>query len=108
MRKFKNSKGFTLIELVIVIVILGILAAVAIPKFVDLRGEAQLASAKGNLGGLRAAASLYYADTARGGGDPVFPPSTTELEAFLVDPLEWSGTYGYTYNSSTGAVTGNW
>jgi len=49
------KKGFTLIELVIVIVILGILAAVAIPKFADLQKDAKISAVKG-LGGSVAAA----------------------------------------------------
>jgi prepilin-type N-terminal cleavage/methylation domain-containing protein len=45
----KNQKGFTLIELVIIIVILGILAAVAIPKYQDITSEAREAAARGVL-----------------------------------------------------------
>ena len=55
------QRGFTLIELVMVIVILGVLAAVAIPKFVDLRGDAVLASTQGIAGGLSSASSVNFA-----------------------------------------------
>ena len=48
----KNNQGFTLIELVVVIVILGILAATAAPKFIDLTGDATEATLKGVKGAL--------------------------------------------------------
>jgi prepilin-type N-terminal cleavage/methylation domain-containing protein len=55
------QRGFTLIELVMVIVILGVLAAVAIPKFVDLKGDAQVAAVQGVAGGISSASSVNYA-----------------------------------------------
>jgi MSHA pilin protein MshA len=57
----KAQQGFTLIELVMVIVILGVLAAVAIPKFIDLKSDASAASVSGVAGALSSGSAINYA-----------------------------------------------
>lgn len=77
----RNKKGFTLIELVMVIVILGILAAIAIPKFVDLGTSAKVAASKSGLGAIRSVVAIEYAKNATS-GTASFPTAiTTDLFA---------------------------
>ena len=57
-----SGRGFTLIELMIVVAIIGILAAIAIPKFADLIRKSSEGETKGNLGALRSVVSIYYGE----------------------------------------------
>ena len=76
----RPNAGFTLIELVVVIVILGILASQAIPTYLSLVDDAKKASAKANLGALRSSVTIYYAYKATPmGGESATWPSITLL-----------------------------
>lgn len=93
-----NNKqaGFTLIELVVVIVILGILAATALPKFVDLSGEAKTAAVQGVAGGVSSAAAVNYAAYAASNGTKGFNVtdsttnqcSFTQINNYMQTPID--------------------
>jgi prepilin-type N-terminal cleavage/methylation domain-containing protein len=76
-----NKKGFTLIELVMVIVILGILAAMVLPRFIDLQSEAKKSATRGGLGALRAAIAVTYSSRAAVNVTP-YVPTTVDVSMF--------------------------
>ncbi len=71
---FKKQDGFTLIELVIIIVVLGIIASVAIPKYKNIVAESKEAALRGSLGALRSGISIYYANAAVTTSNAEWPP----------------------------------
>lgn len=81
----KNQHGFTLVELIIVIVIIGILAVVAFPKFLDISSDAKIASLKQINGQLRSAITLVQNKARVEGLRPVTVNPNAGQTAFIVD-----------------------
>jgi len=79
----RKEKGFTLIELVMVIVILGILAAFALPRFADLGGEARAATVQGAFGAIKSASAIAHSKALAVGNSP----ASVDLEGQTVDMI---------------------
>ena len=112
MIRLKGKKGFTLIELVIVILVIGVLAAVILPKFVGQVEKAKIATTKANLESLRSATRLYYSDN-----KGVLPATGAALVPNYIkripDEAITSSTTVVTANDGTGgwvytAADGDW
>lgn len=114
----KNQKGFTLIEIVAVLVILGILAVIAIPKFIDLQNDANIAAAQGGVAAAQSAISMAYASRLLGnntfsgpaGVCAAIPIDTPAGVSFSITCTgnSWNEHSLITSNYNGAVATGNW
>lgn len=87
--KVTKRTGFTLVELMIVVAIIGILAGIAIPRYMNFLQRSKEGATKGNLGALRSAINIYYADM------EFYYPTVISIDPVWPVRLFWDDGFGF-------------
>ena len=103
MKKGRNQKGFTLVELMVVVVIIGILAAIAVPIYRNVQTNAAENACRANIRTLEGALEVWKADNKSG----TYPDSLNVLQTggYIKEVPKCPLGGDYTYTQATGAVT---
>ena len=105
----RNEKGFTLIEIIAVLIILGILAAVAVPKYVDMQGQAKTSATQGQVAEIKGALNAGWGRALLASGGGTVTPAQAIGNAGLTTAANTIGTapdiWGYSLSVAGNVVT---
>ena len=105
-RKQPNQKGFTMVELMVVVVIVGVLAAVAVPMYSKYVKNARVSEATSKIGEIITASKAWAVENPNAGGSPVWPSGATGIvDLTQTDLFTYAIASGGGGNASTSALT---
>ncbi len=105
-RKQPNQKGFTMVELMVVVVIVGVLAAVAVPMYTKYIKNARVSEATGKIGEVVTSAKAWAIENQNAAGNPIWPSGATGIvDLTRTDLFTYAITGGGGGNANTSAFT---